>query len=40
MRSRGVEFTLELVRHPYGEGAGDLEARFADPDGNEFLLHS
>ena len=40
MKSQGVEFTLELVRHPYGKGEGDQEARFVDPDGNEFLLHT
>ena len=40
MKSRGVEFTLELVRHAYGKGEGDQEARFVDPDGNEFLLHT
>lgn len=40
LKARGVEFTLELVRHPYGKGGGDQEARFVDPDGNEFLLHS
>jgi len=40
MKSRGVHFTVELVRHPYGKGRGDQEARFVDPDGNEFLLHT
>lgn len=40
MKSRGVVFTLDLVRHEYGKGAGDQEARFVDPDGNEFLLHT
>ena len=40
MKSRGVHFTLDLVRHAYGEGEGDQEARFVDPDGNEFLLHT
>ena len=40
MKSNGVEFTLDLVRHSYGEGQGDQEARFVDPDGNEFLLHT
>ena len=40
MKRRDVEFTLELVRHGYGKGDGDLEARFVDPDGNEFLLHT
>jgi catechol 2,3-dioxygenase-like lactoylglutathione lyase family enzyme len=40
MKSSGVEFTLELMRHPYGKGEGDQEARFQDPDGNEFLLHT
>ena len=24
----------------YGRGPGDQEARFVDPDGNEFLLHT
>ena len=38
--NRGVRFTMELVRHDYGEGPGDQEARFVDPDGNEFLLHT
>lgn len=40
LRSRGVHFTMELVRHDYGSGPGDQEARFVDPDGNEFLLHT
>lgn len=40
LRSRGVHFTMELVRHAYGEGPGDQKARFEDPDGNEFLLHT
>ena len=40
LKSRGVHFTLELVRHHYGKGPGDQEARFVDPDGNEFLLHT
>lgn len=40
LQARGVTFTMELVRHPYGEGKGDQEARFVDPDGNEFLLHT
>lgn len=40
MKSRGVEFTMNLVRHSYGKGEGDQEARFVDPDGNEFLLHT
>ena len=40
LKSRGVHFTMELVRHEYGEGPGDQEARFIDPDGNEFLLHT
>jgi catechol 2,3-dioxygenase-like lactoylglutathione lyase family enzyme len=40
LRSRGVHFTMELVRHGYGKGPGDQEARFIDPDGNEFLLHT
>jgi len=40
LKARGVEFTFELVRHQYGEGEGDQEARFVDPDGNEFLLHT
>ena len=37
---KGVTFSMQLIRHPYGENGGDLEARFIDPDGNEFLLHS
>lgn len=40
LKSRGVKFTVELTRHAYGEGEGDQEARFVDPDGNEFLLHT
>lgn len=40
LKERGVHFTLELVRHNYGKGPGDQEARFVDPDGNEFLLHT
>lgn len=40
LKARGVSFTLDLIRHPYGEGEGDQEARFVDPDGNEFLLHT
>lgn len=40
LKRRGVTFTLELVRHGYGKGQGDQEARFVDPDGNEFLLHT
>ena len=40
LRSRGVQFTLDLIRHAYGKGSGDQEARFVDPDGNEFLLHT
>jgi catechol 2,3-dioxygenase-like lactoylglutathione lyase family enzyme len=38
LKENGVHFTLDLVRHPYG--IGDQEARFVDPDGNEFLLHT
>jgi catechol 2,3-dioxygenase-like lactoylglutathione lyase family enzyme len=40
LKENGVHFTLDLVRHPYGDGIGDQEARFVDPDGNEFLLHT
>ena len=43
LKSRGVHFmhfTMELVRHDYGKGLGDQEARFVDPDGNEFLMHT
>lgn len=36
----GVTFSMDLIRHDYGEGEGDQEARFLDPDGNEFLLHT
>lgn len=39
LRERGVPFSLEL-RHPPGEPPDEREARFSDPDGNEFLLHS
>ena len=37
--ARGVQFSVSL-RHPDGEPLGELEARFTDPDGNEFLLHT
>ena len=37
---KGVTFSKHLIRHNYGENGGDLEARFIDLDGNEFLLHS
>lgn len=40
LKARGVTFTMELTRHSYGEDEGDQEARFIDPDGNEFLLHT
>jgi catechol 2,3-dioxygenase-like lactoylglutathione lyase family enzyme len=40
LKARGVEFTLDLIRHEYGKGDGDQEARFVDPDGNKFLLHT
>ena len=40
LKSRGVHFTMDLVRHDYDKGPGDQEARFVDPDGNEFLLHT
>lgn len=40
LEQRGVQFSMELVRHGYGVGAGDQEARFVDPDGNQFLLHT
>ena len=40
LKDRGVHFSMELVRHNYGKGPGDQEARFIDPDGNEFLLHT
>ncbi len=40
LKSRGVPFTMKLIRHSYGTGDGDQEARFVDPDGNEFLLHT
>lgn len=36
LKAKGVHFTLDLIHHPYN----DHEARFIDPDGNEFLLHS
>jgi catechol 2,3-dioxygenase-like lactoylglutathione lyase family enzyme len=40
LKQRGVHFTKELIRHPYGKGEGDQEANFVDPDGNVFLLHT
>ncbi|MBZ0296222.1 MAG: VOC family protein [Anaerolineae bacterium] len=40
LKQRGVHFTMELIRHAYGDGDGDQEARFVDPDGNQFLLHT
>jgi catechol 2,3-dioxygenase-like lactoylglutathione lyase family enzyme len=40
LKARGVHFTKELIRHPYGQGEGDQEANFVDPDGNLFLLHT
>jgi catechol 2,3-dioxygenase-like lactoylglutathione lyase family enzyme len=40
LKSNDVEFSLELIRHAYGTGEGDREARFRDPDGNEFLPHT
>jgi catechol 2,3-dioxygenase-like lactoylglutathione lyase family enzyme len=40
LKARGVQFTLDLIRHDYGQGEGDQEARFVDPDGNKFLLHT
>ena len=40
LKARGVHFVKELVRHPYGQGEGDQEAQFVDPDGNLFLLHT
>ena len=40
LKEKGVHFTLDLIRHSYGEGDGDLEVRFVDQDDNEFLLHS
>lgn len=40
LKQRGVHLTMELVRHNYGHGPGDQEARFVDRDGNEFLLHT
>ena len=40
LKARGVQFTMELTRHAYGQGEGDQEARFVDPDGNLFLLHT
>ena len=30
LKSRGVRFTRELVRHDYGKGLGDQEARFVN----------
>ena len=40
LMKKGVTFSQHLIRHPYGDNGGDLEARFVDLDGNEFLLHS
>ena len=40
LKASGVPFSMDLVRHDYGEGPGNQEARFVDPDGNEFLLHT
>ena len=40
LKGRGVPFIKELIRHGYGEGEGDQEAQFSDPDGNVFLLHT
>lgn len=45
LKSRGVNFTKDVVIHDYGDGdrpgdTGDLEAEFTDPDGNRFVLHS
>jgi catechol 2,3-dioxygenase-like lactoylglutathione lyase family enzyme len=40
LKEAGVQFSMALTRHAYGEGDGDQEARFVDPDGNEFLLHT
>lgn len=45
LRERGVAIVSDTIVHDYGEGdfdedAGDLEATFADPDGNTFLIHS
>ena len=45
LRGRGVEITRDIVIHDYGDGdrpgdRGDLEAEFADTDGNRLLLHS
>lgn len=40
LKKNGVKFSLELLTHDYGKGGGDQEARFLDPDKNEFLLHT
>jgi catechol 2,3-dioxygenase-like lactoylglutathione lyase family enzyme len=45
LKERGVKIVADIVMHDYGEGdgpedTGDLEATFADPDGNTFLIHS
>jgi catechol 2,3-dioxygenase-like lactoylglutathione lyase family enzyme len=40
LKNRGVKFTADLIRHPYGKGVGDQEVSFIDPDGNQFLLHT
>ena len=37
--ARGAAFSVTL-RHPDGEPEGEHEARFEDPDGNSFLLHT
>jgi uncharacterized glyoxalase superfamily protein PhnB len=40
LKARGVPFVMDLVRHDYGKSPGDQEARFTDPDGNVFVLHT
>lgn len=45
MKEKGVKIVADVVMHDYGDGdkpedLGDLEATFADPDGNTFLIHS
>jgi len=40
LKSHTVCITIGLIRHNDGKSPGNREARFVDPDGNEFLLHT